>query len=416
MLIEIHMIQNHTPSNINRDDLGAPKTCMFGGTLRARISSQCLKRSIRRSEVFRTPLAEWLGVRTKYFPDLVREKLPDSGIPKADHAGIVLAASKIAKREEQTSGKAPEETEDDRPKTAQLIFLGPQEADAFIRRLERLREDDEWASAYKKLVQDKLKGKALQKFHRELRQAYAKRSVDVSLFGRMTTSEAFENVEAAMEVAHALSTHDIRNEVDYFTAVDDLETGTGAGHVAENQYNSACYYKYFSLDWDLLKANLAGDDTSQDELAGRALGHFIRAAACTVPTGKKKGHANNNLPDGVLVEIKREKIPTSYANAFAASVQPDAQGLIAESILALGHYVGSVVNGYGIDSRRLWFAPQGFALEYVPPKADDEQTPPQPVSVATPVTSLDALIEKTLSALGLDWPKLKQVRDAEDTP
>jgi len=433
MLIEIHMIQNHSPSNINRDDLGAPKTCLFGGTLRARISSQCLKRSIRRSEVFRSALADWLGLRTKYFPDLVRESLVRSEIPESERAGIVTAVTGIARAEEKTGPERAAEESDDRPRTAQLIFLGPDEADAFVGRLQELRAEEKARKQYDKFVKGELKGKQLQQFHHELRKSYAKRSVDISLFGRMTTSEAFQDVEAAMEVAHAISTHDIRNEVDYFTAVDELATGTG-GHVDENQFNSACYYKYFCLDWDMLVSHLAGEDPTDEQmqqdpqtaaagqqehdeavqLAGRTLGHFIKAAALTVPSGKKKGHANNNPPDGILAEIKNDKLPISYANAFADAVQPNGErGLIAESIARLGHYVGSVVNGYGIDSTRVWFSPEGLPLEYVPSKEGEQGAPDALSAASRTVPSLDELIAATLGELGLDWAQLKEPTAAE---
>jgi len=434
MLVEIHMIQNHSPSNVNRDDLGAPKTSVFGSTLRGRISSQCLKRSIRRSQHFREPLHKYLGIRTKFLPDLVRNALKNSQeIPTEDGAGIVKRITEVAEAEK--GGAAPELEADDRPRTAQLIFLGPEEAAGLVRALVDLRNHKKWGPKYRKFVEGKLKGKDLVGFHRELRAAYAKRSIDVSMFGRMTTSDAFEDVEAAMEVAHAISTHEVRNEVDYFTAVDDLSTGTGAGHVDENQFNSACYYKYFSLDWDMLVSNLAGPAPAEEErkrdpegterweqrrleatqLAGRALGHFLRAAALTVPSGKKKGHANNNLPDGILVEVKKEHIPTSYGNAFADAVKPTEQrGLVAESIARLGHYVGCVVKGYGIDSSRLWFSPQGHRLEYMPLSDGDGQEEKPVVMADQVVPSLDQLIAGTLKRVGVDWEEVKKADGEEE--
>lgn len=543
MLVEIHMIQNHSPSNINRDDLGAPKTCMFGGSLRARISSQCLKRSIRnpgsvnpnspsRRGLFAEAMAPHTGTRTKFFPFLVGEKLKTSSIRLEEHSRIVTAVTHIAQSKEKDAVTPSREgKEDSRSRTPQLIFLGPGHAEEFVRRLEKLRaemkpeydyflnpvvafqesveanlatseidpkehdkvinaawliaklrmpellrnEDGEmdelpplgpdgqpgeavakeivtrltqlhlsdperFRTLTKKAIQQEkgaLKDTApkkpshMDKFLETLTAAHQHDAVDIALFGRMTTSDAFEDVEAAMEVAHAISTHAIgRNEVDYFTAVDDLGVGPGAAHVAENQFNSATYYKYFSLDWDILVQNLAGPEPSAEELkadseslrrwqdnlqkathlAGKALGFFIRAAALTIPSGKKKGHANNNLPDGILVEVKKVRIPTSYANAFVDPVKPTPDSdMVAESVKRLGVYLDCVVNGFGIQSERFWFSPRELTLASRPMSAGG--TSPRTATLATPIATpknnLDELIVATLKALDLNWAELK---------
>jgi CRISPR system Cascade subunit CasC len=143
MLIEIHMLQNHSPSNLNRDDLGAPKSAMFAGTLRARISSQCLKRSIRWSPLFRQALDGFIGTRTVCFPELVREALRASTVPAEEHDRIVRACGRIARAEDKASraNEAASDREEDEAgtRTAQLIFLAPNEAAEFVRRLSNLR-------------------------------------------------------------------------------------------------------------------------------------------------------------------------------------------------------------------------------------------------------------------------------------
>lgn len=159
------------------------------------------------------------------------------------------------------------------------------------------------------------------KFKKAMDASLRNKSVDIALFGRMTTeAEAFEDVEACLEVAHALSTNEMAREVDYFTAMDDDpdQKGPGAAHIGENQFTSNCYYKYFSLDWAALVGHLAGgknaapaEKTDAENLARLALRELIRAAVLAVPSGKKKGHANNNLPDAVLVEVKSKRVPTS---------------------------------------------------------------------------------------------------------
>src|SRR5262249_42927331 len=145
-------------------------------------------------------------------------------------------------------------------------------------------------------------------------------------------SEAFEDVEACLEVAHAISTNEMVREVDYFTAVDDLGTGVAAAHVGENEFTSCTYYKYFSLDWAEFRKKLAGPSPAEkergeaNELARKAVRPLIQAIAHAVPSGKKKGHAHNNLPEAVLVEVKEKRVPTSYANAFVKPVVAPADG------------------------------------------------------------------------------------------
>jgi hypothetical protein len=152
MLIEIHAIQNHSPANLNRDDLGAPKTCYFGGVLRSRLSSQCLKRSIRQpanpddvhnqgASIFARALAGHIGCRTKFFPWLVEQGLKESNIPQEEHRRIVLAAQRIAvSKEKEAKKKESDAKSDPRPKTAQLIHLGPGHAKYFVEKLEELKK------------------------------------------------------------------------------------------------------------------------------------------------------------------------------------------------------------------------------------------------------------------------------------
>jgi len=417
MLIEIHMIQNHSPSNLNRDDLGAPKTSIFGGVPRARISSQCIKRSIRnpgnpddvhnrKPGIFFEAMGEYLGRRTKFFPDLVGKELESSGIPDTEWERIIKACTNIAKKEENKSGESAEELElDDRPRLPQLVFLERSEAKEFVTKLADMRQSANWKSSYKKWIDGELKDKALASYLRELSQAYQRRSVDIALFGRMTTSDAFQDVEAAMQAAHAISTHAIVNEVDYFTAVDDLgKAGGGAGHVDEAMFNSACFYKYFCLDWDQLLYNLGPepqkpkdkDDDSQEmkrwreahqtwteevkpranQLAAATLGHFIRSAALTSPSGKQNSFASHCEPCGILVEIKKNgKVATSYANAFAEPVErigkpdddaADEKSWEGRSVACLADHVHSIRKAYGIESSLHWYSPKlwRYPLQY----------------------------------------------------
>ena len=335
MLIEIHMIQNHSPANLNRDDLGAPKTCIFGGVTRARISSQCLKRSIRRSTEFSAALEKDGGVRTRRLIELIAKEAAGKGNPpKKQHCEAI--------RKVFTDGGVGLKDEN----TFDILFFLPQSA------------INEMGAAVRHGNGD------LGKNFAEIIGKFVK-TPDIALCGRMTEFDAkgpFQGlkgqftVEAALSAAHAISTHAVVNEVDYFTAADDVPgPDGGAAHVNEAMFNSACFYKHFVIDFEQLKDNLAGDA----DLARRTVGCFLEAAAKANPSGKQHAFAAFNPPDGVLVEVKTESAtPVSYANAFADPVpEKSERGLIGESITRLCQYAHDLVAGYGIKAERFWFSP-----------------------------------------------------------
>lgn len=335
MLIEIHMIQNHSPSNLNRDDLGAPKTCIFGGVTRARISSQCLKRSIRRSPQFAEALEQDGGVRTRrLIEEIAKAATGDGNEPKEEHLKAVRGVFK-----EGGVGLKDENTFD-------ILFFLPR-------------------SAIKEM------GAAVSAGNGDLGKKFAEvigkfvKTPDIALCGRMTEFDAkgpFEGlkgkftVEAALSAAHAISTHAVVNEVDYFTAADDIPgQDAGAGHVSEAMFNSACFYKHFCIDWEQLLKNLGGDV----ELATTTVRCFLEGAAKANPSGKQHAYGAFNYPDGIFVEVKAESAtPVSYANAFADPVpEKSARGLIAESVARLGQYAHDLIDGYALSAERFWFSP-----------------------------------------------------------
>jgi CRISPR system Cascade subunit CasC len=353
MLIEIHMIQNHSPSNLNRDDLGAPKTCVFGGVTRARISSQCLKRSIRRSPEFTAALEKDGGVRTRrLIEEIAREAAGEGNQPQETHL-------KAIRKVFDDGGVGLDKNDVYR---FDILFFLPR-------------------SAIKEM------GVAVSAENGDLGKRFAEvigkfvKTPDIALCGRMTEFDAkgpFADlkgkftVEAALSAAHAISTHAVVNEVDYFTAADDIPgQDAGAGHVNEAMFNSACFYKHFAIDFKQLKKNLAGDA----QLAMTTVKCFLESAAKANPSGKQHAYAAFNCPDGVLVEVKTESAtPVSYANAFADPVPERPQrGLIGESIARLGQYVHDIANGYGIEARRFWFSPSN---RYVLTHVEDEREMP----------------------------------------
>ena len=193
-------------------------------------------------------------------------------------------------------------------------------------------------------------------------------TVDMALFGRMTTSEAFRDVEAAMQVAHAISVNKIDHEFDYFTAVDDLkgsgedEEDAGADMLGDVEYTSACYYKYFSLDVDDLVANLTGASTRRadifDEttatardLAATTLETFVRAMALTSPSGKQNSFAAHQLPAAILVEVRPDAQPISYANAFVKPARVLGEtDLVEDALNKLKKHVEALTEAYDLKN------------------------------------------------------------------
>ena len=354
MLIEIHMLKNYPPTNLNRDDTGAPKTCVFGGVSRGRISSQCLKRSWRTAPLFQEAVGtENLGVRTRKLPDLVTKKLLAMDV---DPDCVAVIAPKIT----GFGNKDGKETKDG--KTAQVVFYADADVDAIA---QIVKEKMDACSSIKEIKA--LKAKDLQAAVKsaEVRPI----TLDIALFGRMVTSNAFRDVEASMQVAHAISTNKMAMESDYFTAMDDLLSGEnldelGAAMIGDTDFNSACYYVYASLDTDALLKNLEFTDHAE-ELVQNAVPALIRTMALTNPSGKQNSFAGNVLPSAMLVECKEQKIPTSMVNAFVEPVRPNQDGdLVYNSIVRLAEEADSLARNYGLEvSRRFWFCVDKYQVE-----------------------------------------------------
>jgi CRISPR system Cascade subunit CasC len=393
VLIEIHAIQNHSPGNLNRDDLGAPKTCYFGGVMRSRISSQCIKRSIRTSEQFKLLCG---GIRTRQLAKLIAEQVEGKPDVKK-RAARILEKCGIAPKDENRSDMLVYTTKGAIAEIAQLL----QKNDG---------DSEQLAAECGTLISSLVA------------------VPDMALAGRMLETGVLSDttVEAALQVAHAISTHEARPEVDYYVAADDIPgDDAGAGYVDEAMFASACFYKYFSIHWETLVDNLAGPepDVKKDpkahaewavkakpraeKLAAHTVGAFLRGAALTNPTGKQNSFAAHNPPDGIVVEFK-DTSPVSYANAFAAPVPcKGPRDIIAQSIAQLDQYIHDLDVGYGRPCKRFWFSPN---LRYK--LTDSEGSEEQPFAVN--VKSLDDLVAKVVKEIGFDWGEVQKVTVCEE--
>lgn len=374
MLIQIHVIQNHSASNLNRDDLGAPKTCYFGGTLRARISSQSIKRSIRFSDDFKQLLG---GIRTRRLAELITQKIEGNKDVKKRAASILKQCGIDIK-------------EDKDFESGSLVYISQSAVDQMVEMLKNDNglSDAELAKQFSNLILNETK------------------IPDMALTGRMLeTGEGIlknskTKVEASLQVSHAFSTHTVKSEVDYYIAADDIEgNDAGAGFIDEALFNSACYYKYFSIDFEELCNNLGGNR----ELAAHSVGAFIKAIGRCNPTGKQNSFAAHNPPDGIMIELNT--FPINYANAFAKPVEKiDQNDYISESILKLASYVHDIETGYGAPEARFWFSPNNrFALE-LPFNQDRKSVNSEAFG------SLEDLISKTVEKFELDWEEVQKTK------
>lgn len=331
MLVELHILQNFAPSCLNRDDTNSPKECEFGGYRRARISSQCLKRAIRTSGTFKNHIGEDIAVRSKRIHKLIKDMLLERGISEEGMDDIIgdfiphLYASMEKSRERKTL-------------TSVALYVGHRELGAIA---DKLYEN------WKDLTKDSKK--AAEKLGRELakviKDTYA---ADIGLFGRMMAEKPALNINAACQVAHAISTNRVNMEMDFFTAVDDLlPTGeTGAGMMGIVEYNSSCFYRYAAVDLGQLMGNLHNDSS----LAPKTLKGFLHASIEAIPTGKQNSMAAQNPPSLVLAVVRNGHAPWSLANAFVQPIQPDRDlDLIEGSIAAIDRYWGDLTKAYGGD-------------------------------------------------------------------
>ena len=288
--IQLHLLTSYPPANLNRDDLGQPKTARLGGVERLRISSQSLKRAWRTSDVFNEALAGTIGTRTKRLGVEVFESLKRAGVAEKK-------AEEWAKKVATVYGAAKTETP---LEIEQLVHVSPEERkslDGLVAQLaaeNRAPKDDELDALLHKQA-----------------------AVDIAMFGRMLADKKQHNVEAAAQVAHAIGVHASPIEDDYFTAVDDLnrDDQSGAGHLGEAGFAAAVFYQYICVDREHLKENLGGDEA----LTQRALRSLTEAALKVAPTGKQASFASRAYAHFALAE-KGDQQPRSLSLAFLKPV------------------------------------------------------------------------------------------------
>lgn len=303
---QIHLLTSYPPSNPNRDDLGRPKTARMGGVDRLRISSQSLKRAWRTSEVFESALSDHVGTRTRRLGREPYERFVAAGIKEKDAVAWAKKIAEVFGKLKSEKAKKADQDETDEENAERRLSQVDIEQLAHISR-------EEW-TAVDSLVELLIEEKRAPSEDDLKLLRHPASTADVALFGRMLAANPAFNVEAACQVAHAISVHPVVIEDDYFTAVDDLNRGDvdrGAGHVGEAGYAAALFYMYLCIDRELLHKNLGGDG----ELAARAVRALVEAAATVAPGGKQNSFGNRVRASFALAEAGDQQ-PRSLSVAF----------------------------------------------------------------------------------------------------
>lgn len=329
--IDIHALQTIPPSNINRDDTGSPKSAFFGGVQRQRVSSQAWKSVIRR--YFESHLdRSKLGVRTRLIADEVVARIlssaPEFDADSAEDAVVqaftaVGNSKKHVKLEKQEGDKRIS----DRAVSNAALFLSNQQIDKL-------------AQAIIEANGEKIPPKQVKEI------LNTEHGIEIALFGRMVAEAADFNVDAACQVAHALSVHGSEPDFDYYTAVDDVvrasDDATGAGMIGTVEMASSTFYRYANINLDALNANLGDASVSVEATLA-----FVRAFIESMPTGKQNSFAARTLPDAVIVSVRNDR-PISYVNAFEKAIT-EVEGRRVVAARALASEAKNIEEVYGYE-------------------------------------------------------------------
>ena len=371
MKVELHLLQSFPPSNLNRDDTGAPKDCQFGGHRRARISSQAIKRAIRHHDAFKDSLSHTIADRTKRVGTEIERRLVEDHGRDAELARTIADA--LAHAATQKKFGAEKTAVDEEMRTEVLFFVSPPEVEALAAaadaawdglaplaeaRVEAGRalaeaEEDAKGKAEKEVVkaQQTLKkdlAPLVKDFIKE-HEAHAG-SADLALFGRMLASHPALNLDAACQVAHAISVDAVAPQFDYYTAADDLkkpaEEDKGAEMIGTTGFTSACFYRYHVVDVDQLARNLGTPDAPDDALAREAVRAFLAAAVAAIPSGKQNAFAAQTPPLLVFAVLRERGMPVSLVNAFEVPVRPAGRGVAETAVQRLAAHWATMQQMY----------------------------------------------------------------------
>lgn len=389
--INFHILISHSPSCLNRDDMNMQKSAIFGGKRRVRISSQSLKRTMRKSDYYEANLGE-VSIRSRKL-ELLKDDFVTAFQGDFDEGTIKEALERFAKTK-SSSDDADDETETEETEQVapdKKIAVAPwikEEFRIICQVVKDVRHQGLTAAETAKAQQDfeKQKGKKKKEVGFFIDAAFAKKiekqletkreallkaigsAVDVALSGRMATSGLMTTVDGALALAHVITTHAVDADIDWFTAVDDLQE-QGSGHLDTQEFSSGVFYRYASLNLKQLQLNLGLIPTIKAPETAESRGRALEIAASLLhmmttetPSAKQQSFAAHNLADLAMVSFS--DLPVSLANAFEEPVKP-VRGFLKPSIEELHKYWQAIHTGYGLDERTAQFALAAGAPEGV---------------------------------------------------
>lgn len=344
--VNFHIITSHSVSNLNRDDMGLQKTALFGGKKRTRISSQCEKRALRTSKYYNKNIGE-ASIRTRELGSLL--------VKSIEKLGNKYSEDIITNVIERISGEKNLTTETSiKTVAAWAISEIGEYCKIYTSLKEKSKDDKEFEKLFKKKT-DVIKDKGSTAFNQNFEDG-----IDIALSGRMATSGIMSNVDAALAVAQAITTHTTQSDIDWFTAVDDLSKTGGSAHLDSQEFGAGVFYKYASLNISLLQKNLG---ECSREKAFEIAAHTLHMLATVSPSAKQNSYAAFNPADFVMVTVGDQ--PISLANAFETPVVADRKGgFLTNSVKGFSDYKTKLFEGYGLDDKCAVFSlADGFEAE-----------------------------------------------------
>jgi CRISPR system Cascade subunit CasC len=346
--IQIHALVSYSAALLNRDDSGLAKRLPFGGAVRTRISSQCLKRH------WRTTDDDW--ALSKIGPEMAvrSRKIPEERILRAlEEADIGTPESRKAVTDALAVALYSKSAVKD-PSSRQALLIGAPEI-AYLTEKAKIAAAEGGAKAATEAIETLFKKEEKKNLSAMLSvKGTLNAGLEAALFGRMVTSDPDANTDAAIHVAHAFTVHREEAETDYFTVVDDLETGTGAAGIFDTELTAGLFYVYVVVDVPGLISNLGGDAT----LAGKAIEHLLHLVPTVSPGAKKGSTAPYAYADLVLVETGARQ-PRSLANAFRDA----GRASVGDATQRLSDHLGRLDAMYGAgETRRVAALDTGVSL------------------------------------------------------
>lgn len=400
--INFHVLISHSPSCLNRDDMNMQKSAIFGGKRRVRVSSQSLKRTMRTSEYYKEHFPE-KSIRTRDMGLLIEklsEEITSIGYQvdrKWVEKAVQVFSSKSMVGDDENDDENIEDTnQDSQREEPKKIAVAPWAVSEFKFIYDNLiriyqqelteKENEVLQKAIEKENARKVSKKKPRKSDEEIKDEFLLKrlkneleadasalskacgsAIDIALSGRMATSGLMTNISGSLAVAHAITTHAVDADIDWFTAVDDLQE-LGSGHLDTQEFSSGVFYRYASLNLKQLQVNLgllanidAEESTESRNKALEIAAHVLHLLATEVPSAKQQSFAAHNLADVVLVNFSHQ--PISLANAFEKPVQADPKGGFREaSIHALNSHWEKLRKGYDLNDRSAEFALDAVTL------------------------------------------------------